>query len=57
MEPTSLQFLRDVLLPQGEHDAETLAFTMKFQQFTSPVQAKGLEDTAFYRYNLLVSLN
>jgi (1->4)-alpha-D-glucan 1-alpha-D-glucosylmutase len=32
-------------------------FAMKFQQFTSPVMAKGLEDTAFYRYNRLVSLN
>jgi (1->4)-alpha-D-glucan 1-alpha-D-glucosylmutase len=34
-----------------------LTFTMKFQQYTGPVQAKGVEDTAFYRYNLLVSLN
>ncbi len=33
------------------------SFAMKFQQFTSPVMAKGLEDTAFYRYNRLVSLN
>ena len=32
-------------------------FAMKFQQFSSPVMAKGLEDTAFYRYNRLVSLN
>ena len=30
---------------------------MKFQQYTGPVQAKGFEDTAFYRYNLLASLN
>jgi (1->4)-alpha-D-glucan 1-alpha-D-glucosylmutase len=30
---------------------------MKLQQYTGPVQAKGLEDTAFYRYNLLLSLN
>jgi (1->4)-alpha-D-glucan 1-alpha-D-glucosylmutase len=30
---------------------------MHFQQYTAPVQAKGVEDTAFYRYNLLVSLN
>ena len=30
---------------------------MKFQQYTGPLQAKGLEDTAFYRYNLLLSLN
>jgi (1->4)-alpha-D-glucan 1-alpha-D-glucosylmutase len=30
---------------------------MKFQQFSGPVMAKGLEDTAFYRYHRLVSLN
>ena len=29
----------------------------KFQQVTAPVTAKGLEDTAFYVYNRLVSLN
>ena len=29
----------------------------RFQQFTAPVMAKGVEDTAFYRYNRLVSLN
>jgi (1->4)-alpha-D-glucan 1-alpha-D-glucosylmutase len=32
-------------------------FSMKFQQVTAAVMAKGLEDTAFYRYNRLVSLN
>jgi (1->4)-alpha-D-glucan 1-alpha-D-glucosylmutase len=32
-------------------------FAMRFQQFTGPVMAKGLEDTAFYRYNRLVSLD
>lgn len=30
---------------------------MKFQQVTSPVAAKGVEDTALYRYNRLVCLN
>ena len=30
---------------------------MKFQQFTSALMAKGLEDTSFYRYHRLVSLN
>ncbi|WP_142848068.1 malto-oligosyltrehalose synthase [Telmatospirillum sp. J64-1] len=30
---------------------------MKVQQYSGPVMAKGLEDTAFYRYNRLVSLN
>ena len=29
----------------------------RFQQTTSPVMAKGVEDTAFYRYNRLVALN
>jgi (1->4)-alpha-D-glucan 1-alpha-D-glucosylmutase len=32
-------------------------FARKFQQVSAPVMAKGLEDTAFYRYNRLVSLN
>jgi (1->4)-alpha-D-glucan 1-alpha-D-glucosylmutase len=36
---------------------QRLEFAMRFQQFTGPVQAKGLEDTACYRYNRLVSLN
>jgi len=30
---------------------------MKFQQVTAAVMAKGVEDTAFYRYNRLASLN
>jgi (1->4)-alpha-D-glucan 1-alpha-D-glucosylmutase len=34
-----------------------LAFAMRFQQYTGPVHAKGVEDTAFYRYHPLVSLN
>jgi (1->4)-alpha-D-glucan 1-alpha-D-glucosylmutase len=40
----------------GEIRARRL-FAMKLQQYTGPVQAKGLEDTAFYRYNVLVSVN
>ena len=40
-----------------EEARERLRFAMKLQQYTGPVQAKGLEDTAFYRYNLLVSTN
>ncbi len=37
--------------------AERLQFAMKFQQYTGPLQAKGLEDTAFYRHHVLLSLN
>jgi (1->4)-alpha-D-glucan 1-alpha-D-glucosylmutase len=33
------------------------AFAMKFQQLTAPVTAKGVEDTALYRFHRLVSLN
>jgi (1->4)-alpha-D-glucan 1-alpha-D-glucosylmutase len=44
--------------PADEQEAgERLRFAMKFQQYTGPLQAKGLEDTAFYRHNVLVSLN
>lgn len=32
-------------------------FALRFQQFTAPIAAKGVEDTAFYIYNRLVSLN
>jgi (1->4)-alpha-D-glucan 1-alpha-D-glucosylmutase len=41
--------------PDGE--AKYRAFAMRFQQFTSPVAAKGVEDTAFYTFNRLVALN
>ncbi len=34
-----------------------LSFVMRFQQFTSPLMAKGIEDTVFYVYNRLVALN
>jgi (1->4)-alpha-D-glucan 1-alpha-D-glucosylmutase len=57
------RFVHDMLLgdsPEslGEDDrAEQQRFSGKFQQVTSPVMAKGLEDTAFYVYNRLVSLN
>jgi malto-oligosyltrehalose synthase/4-alpha-glucanotransferase len=36
---------------------EILRFAMRFQQYTGPVMAKALEDTSFYRYNRLLSLN
>ena len=34
-----------------------LRLAMKLQQYSGPVMAKGLEDTAFYRYNRFVALN
>jgi (1->4)-alpha-D-glucan 1-alpha-D-glucosylmutase len=41
----------------GWYKHAVLRFSMKFQQVTAAVMAKGVEDTAFYRYNRLVSLN
>jgi (1->4)-alpha-D-glucan 1-alpha-D-glucosylmutase len=44
--------------PVSQEDArERLRFAMKLQQYTGPVQAKGLEDTAFYRHNVLLTIN
>ena len=56
-------FLGDILLrryPENlglEERAEMLHFTLKLQQVTGPVMAKGLEDTVFYVYHRLSSLN
>ncbi len=49
-------FMRDVLQGKVQGDREA-QFVLRFQQFTSPVMAKGVEDTAFYCYNRLVALN
>ena len=56
-------FVRDVLLLQwpatldAEARDEHARFVMKFQQLTGPVMAKGVEDTSFYIFNRLASLN
>jgi len=34
-----------------------LRCAMKLQQYSGPVMAKGLEDTAFFRYNQFIGLN
>ncbi len=49
---------RDGYAPGDPGDYRSrLACSMKLQQYTAPVHAKGVEDTAFYRFNLLVSLD
>jgi (1->4)-alpha-D-glucan 1-alpha-D-glucosylmutase len=57
-------FLRDVLTldllkpgrpPHG--GPRVRRFALKLQQFTGPLMAKSLEDTAFYRYHRLLALN
>jgi (1->4)-alpha-D-glucan 1-alpha-D-glucosylmutase len=58
-----LDFVRDVLLLKdaghlfAEQREARLAFVMRWQQFTGPIIAKGLEDTVLYVYCPLLSLN
>ena len=62
--PSAFDFLQNMLMAETEqpptqelsHTA-ALRFAMKVQQFSGPVMAKGVEDTAFYRYNRFVALN
>lgn len=49
-------FVESVLLLESTEAAE-LRFVMRFQQLTGPAMAKGLEDTAFYRYARFLALN
>src|SRR5262249_23046640 len=56
-------FIRDTVLLQNidqfpvNDRADVLDWVLRFQQVTGPIMAKGIEDTAFYVYNKLLSLN
>lgn len=62
-DPAIYDFMRATLLLEIEADKGNILqntarkFVMKLQQYTGPVMAKGLEDTCFYIYNRLLSLN
>ncbi len=60
----TFDFLRDALTLDLIADARSChgaarvrRFALKVQQFTGPMMAKSLEDTAFYRYHRLIALN
>src|SRR5262249_39973796 len=58
----AFDFVERLLLKQAAHATsqecrERARFIGKFQQITSPIAAKGIEDTALYVYNRLLSLN
>jgi (1->4)-alpha-D-glucan 1-alpha-D-glucosylmutase len=59
----ALEFIRRVLYSRPPEDCDEKArrgsrtFTMRLQQLTAPLAAKGLEDTACYVFNRLISLN
>ena len=63
VDPSVFDFLHKVLsgdlaapLSGFSHVAAT-RLAMRVQQYSGPVMAKGLEDTAFYRYNRFLALN
>jgi (1->4)-alpha-D-glucan 1-alpha-D-glucosylmutase len=61
-DPSVFDFVRSVLTLEaaptsGTRRRQMLEFAMRFQQLTAPVVAKGVEDTAFYRYHRLIALN
>ncbi len=51
-----MDFLGDILLLRSPGQLET-ELALRFQQFTGPVMAKAVEDTAFYCFNRFVCLN
>ncbi|AAZ97127.1 Alpha amylase, catalytic subdomain [Thiobacillus denitrificans ATCC 25259] len=62
-DPSIFDFVRDAMLgrlgrvDRDDYREAVAAFAMKFQQYSSPVTAKAVEDTTFYQYNRLVALN
>jgi len=56
LDPELLELVTDLSLGRVAGLIEG-AFIRLFQQLTAPVLAKGAEDTAFYRYNRMLSLN
>jgi (1->4)-alpha-D-glucan 1-alpha-D-glucosylmutase len=64
LDPSVFDFLHRLLTTDlvaeprsGFSRHSVVRFAMRVQQYSGPVMAKGLEDTAFYRYNRFVALN
>jgi (1->4)-alpha-D-glucan 1-alpha-D-glucosylmutase len=64
LDPSVFDFLQDLLTcdlvarPRSGFSRVAVArVAMRAQQYSGPVMAKGLEDTAFYRYNRMLALN
>jgi (1->4)-alpha-D-glucan 1-alpha-D-glucosylmutase len=56
LDPDALAFL-GAILRREVAGPEAAEMARRFQQLSGPVMAKGVEDTAFYRYHRLVCLN
>ena len=53
----AFHWLRSILQAPGDWNDETYAAIKRWEQLTGPAMAKGLEDTAIYRYCPVLSLN
>jgi (1->4)-alpha-D-glucan 1-alpha-D-glucosylmutase len=56
LDPGLFDFIGDLLTLRVRGSLEK-EFLLRFQQFTSPVMAKGVEDTALYCFNRMIGLN
>jgi (1->4)-alpha-D-glucan 1-alpha-D-glucosylmutase len=56
LDPELMDFLLDILLLRSSGQLET-ELALRFQQFSGPVMAKAVEDTAFYCFNRFICLN
>ena len=59
IEPSVFDYIKSLLLLEysGLEREEAIDFVLRFQQLTPIVKAKGLEDSTFFIYNRLISLN
>jgi (1->4)-alpha-D-glucan 1-alpha-D-glucosylmutase len=64
LDPSVFDFLHGLLTcdliaapRSGFSQVEVTRVAMRAQQYSGPVMAKGVEDTAFYRYNRMLALN
>lgn len=64
IDPSVYEFLHALLSGElaaqpksGFNHSSALRCAMRFQQYSGPVMAKGVEDTAFYRFNRFIALN
>ncbi len=64
LDPTVFDFLHELLTcdliaqpGSGFSRMQVVRVAMRAQQYSGPVMAKGLEDTAFYRFNRMLALN
>lgn len=57
IDPELIEFIGELLRLERDAGSESRELAARFQQFTAPIMAKGVEDTTFYTYDRLLALN